>query len=130
MTYYPILLKPFEEGYLVRVPDVPGCVTSGSTLDEAVEMASDALCGCLCAYEDEGVQLAPPRSPAELEKEEGEFVVMIGVDTLRYRMETDTRAVRKSVSMPAWMSNLADQRGLNFSQLLQEALRERLGVGA
>lgn len=127
-AYYTILLKPFDSGFLVRVPDVPGCVTSGSTIEEAVHMADDALCGCLCAYEDEGEQLSSPRTPSEIPLEDGEFAVMIGVDTLLYRMKSDTRAVRKSVSMPAWMSNLADQRGLNCSQVLQEALREKLGV--
>lgn len=126
--YYTVLVKPYDEGFLTRVPDVPGCVTGGQTLDEAIAMTRDALCGCLCVYEDEGVELPPRCSPSELTPEIGEFAVMVGVDLLRWRMENDTRAVRKNVSMPAWMASMADQRGLNCSQVLQEALRQRLGV--
>lgn len=53
---------------------------------------------------------------------------MIQVDTIVYRAQTDTKAVRKNVSLPAWMANLADMRGINCSQLLQDALRVRLSV--
>lgn len=127
-SFYTVLVKPCDEGFLTRVPDVPGCVTGGKTLDEAVAMTRDALCGCLCVYEDEGVELPPRRSPGEIAHESDEFAVMVEADTLRWRMENDTRAVRKNVSMPAWMANMADQRGLNCSQVLQEALRQRLGI--
>ena len=64
---YTIFLKPCEGGYTARVPDVPGCVTGGATIEECVEMARDALCGCLCVYEDEGVELAPQRPLDALE---------------------------------------------------------------
>lgn len=53
--------------------------------------------------------------------------MMFRIDTLKYRMETDTHAVRKNVSLPAWMATLADQRGVNCSQVLQDALRNLFG---
>lgn len=53
---------------------------------------------------------------------------MIRVDTIAYRALTDTRAVRKNVSLPAWMVNLADRQGINCSQLLQDALRKQFGI--
>jgi post-segregation antitoxin (ccd killing protein) len=54
---------------------------------------------------------------------------VVQVDTIAYRALTDTRAVRKNVSLPAWMADLADKRGINCSQVLQEGLRARLNVG-
>lgn len=126
MNYrYACILTPISEGYQAAVPDLPGVVTFGSTLDEAIDMAQDALSIALLTLEDEGLPLPKP-SPAEqyLVQPQG-IVVLLSIDTLRYRMQTDTKAVRKNVSMPAWMSTLADQRGLNCSQILQEALRAR-----
>lgn len=128
--YYTLVFHPYDGGYLVTVPDVPGCTTGGQTVPEALEMARDALCGCLCVYEDEGITLPESRLPGELPLESGDFAVMMEIDLLEYRMKTDTRAVRKNVSLPAWLSNMADKRGVNCSQVLQEALRRTLGVEA
>lgn len=126
MTYrYTCILTPISEGYQATVPDVPGVVTFGATLDETIDMAQDALSIALLTLEDEG--LALPK-PSPVEDHTGQLqgvIVLLAVNTLRYRMQTDTKAVRKNVSMPAWMSTLADQHGLNCSQVLQEALRAR-----
>lgn len=86
---YTIVLAPAESGYIVRVPDVPGCTTGGPTIQEAVRMARDALCGCLCAYEDEGIELPEPRLPHEIAAEQGEELVLLDVDTDTYRAEMD-----------------------------------------
>ena len=126
MAIYTAVFAPYDGGYTVSFPDVPGCVTGGSTLEEAVRMARDALGGCLCAYEDEKVPLPVPHAPGEIETEPGEFVTMIDIDLPAYRRSVDNRAVRKNVSLPAWMAFQADQRGINCSQLLQEALKRVL----
>lgn len=125
---YTVFLKPCEGGYTARVPDVPGCVTGGATIEECVEMARDALCGCLCVYEDEGVELAPQRPLDALEHDPDEIAALIEIDTLKYRMATETKAVRKNVSMPAWLANMADRQGINLSQLLQRSVREALNI--
>lgn len=114
------------EGYAARVPDVPGCVTTGRTLAETLDNVRDALSGCLCVLEDEGVPLPEPRTPDAFAPEPGVSNVLVDVDTVRYRMMTDTRAVRKNVSLPAWMAAMADARGVNCSQVLQDALRALL----
>ena len=114
---YTAALTPQENssGYYARIPDVPGCVTTGRDLPETLDNIQDALAGCLCVLEDEHQPLPTPRPPEAFE------------DTLKYRMETDTHAVRKNVSLPAWMATLADQRGVNCSQVLQDALRNLFG---
>lgn len=126
-TFYSVIIEPYDDGYLATVPDVPGCTTGGKTIPETIEFVRDALCGCLCVYEDEGIALPAPRLPSELSVKDGAFATLVDVDTLKYREETDTRAVRKNVSMPAWMLNMADSRGINCSQVLQEALKKKLG---
>lgn len=123
---YPVLMSVRDSGkYVARVPDVPGCVTSGRTVPELYDNIRDALAGCLCALEDEGEDLPRPSDPAQLDTN-GATVLLVDVDLLAYREATDTRAVRKNVSMPAWMATLADKHNLNCSQLLQRAIRREL----
>ena len=126
---YPALFKPKHGGgFIVSIPDVPGCVTSGKTLNEAMKMAKDALCGCLCVLEDEKESSLPATSPNEINLVDGEFVALIDADTTKYRAEHDNKSVRKNVSLPSWLNAKAEQAHINCSQVLQEALREKLGV--
>lgn len=125
-TVYPALLTKSESGkYFIRVPDVPGCITSGQTLQEALDNIRDALAACLCVLEDANEPLPVPSEPTALHDPQA-TVVLVDVDLVEYRKETDTRAVRKNVSMPAWLSYMADKRGVNCSQLLQDALKKEL----
>lgn len=126
---YPAIFKPNPTGgYIVTVPDVPGCVTGGITLETAVKMVKDALCGCLCVLEDENETLRAASMPDALPVNNGEFVVFVEADTTKYRSEHDNKSVRKNVSLPAWLNAKAEQNHINCSQVLQEALKERMGV--
>ena len=126
---YPVLFKPNSSGgYIVTVPDVPGCVTGGKTLEESMRLVKDALCGCLCVLEDENETPKAATSPDKLKVENGEFVVLIDVDTIKYRSEHNRKSIRKNVSLPAWLNTMAEQNRINCSKVLQEALREKLGV--
>lgn len=123
---YPALLAPADGGgYVIRVPDVSGCVTTGTNIDDTLDNIRDALAGCLCVLEDAGQPLPAPSDPCSV-AEDGSTVVLIDVDLLAYRQATDTRAVRKNVSLPAWMSDMADRQGINCSKLLQTALKKEL----
>lgn len=96
-------------------------------MEEALDNIRDALAGCLCVLEEVGAPLPKPSSPASV-ADDLSTVALVDVDLLQYRMETDTRAVRKNVSMPAWMSYMADKQGVNCSQLLQKALKKELQI--
>ncbi|MDO5299953.1 MAG: type II toxin-antitoxin system HicB family antitoxin [Clostridia bacterium] len=131
MVYlYTAVLSPIEDGsgYYARVPDLPGCMTSGRSLADALSQITDAMSGWLCVAEDEALPISPPTPQADIPHDPGDICSLIQVDTIRYRAATDTRTVRKNVSLPAWLSFLADRHGVNCSQVLQEALREKLGV--
>ena len=109
-----------------RVPDLPGCITTGATLDDAIEQITDAASGWLVVAEDENLEIAPPTPQEQLPHKKDEFYSLIRIDTIAYRAKTDTRATRKNVSLPRWMAVLADKRKINCSQVLQEGLMAAL----
>lgn len=121
------IITPSESGkFYASVPDVPGCVTTGSSLDDAIVQITDALNGCLVVAEDAGLPIAAPTAQSSLPTQPGDILTLICADTIAYRAQTDERSVRKNVSLPAWMAALADKRGINCSKVLQEALRSQL----
>lgn len=125
---YTATFTPNEDGtkYYCRVPDLPGCITTGDSLDNAIEMITDAASGWLVVAEDEGNDIPPATPQYSLNIPDGTICSIICIDTFAYRAATDTRAVRKNVSLPAWMAALAEKRGVNCSQVLQESLAHLL----
>ena len=111
-----------------RVPDLPGCITTGKDIEDAIAQITDAASGWLCVAEDENLPISKPSSQADLVHDPGDILSLIQVDTIAYRAATDTRAVRKNVSLPAWMANLADKKGINCSQVLQDGLLAIFGA--
>lgn len=122
---YTALISQDNGGFVARVPDIPACITTGQTLSDVIAQITDAAAGCLVVAEDEGLSIAQARSQDDLPREPGDICTLIQIDTLAYRAATETKAVRKNVSLPAWMATLADKRGMNCSQILQEALLSR-----
>ena len=125
---YTALFTPIEDGsgYYAKVPDLPGCITTVNSLSDAIDQISDAMSAWLVVAEDEGEPIAPPTPQEQLAINTGTICSLISADTIEYRARTDTRAVRKNVSLPCWMVRLADKRGINCSQVLQDALRSVL----
>ena len=128
--YYPAVMHPEEEGgYSVWLNDINGCVSQGETLAEAVENIKDAL-GLY--YEDaaEGNSVLPaPSAPNSVELEPGEFVVVVEFSPSEYLQTRSTKAVKKTLSIPAWLNSMAEAQQINFSAVLQSALVERLNAG-
>lgn len=114
--------------YLVDFPDISGCFTDGETLNEAYLMAEDALTLMLCSLEDEKKELPKPSNVKDIKCDENSFVSLISADTIAYRKLYDKKAVKKTLSIPAWLNNLALEKNVNFSNILQNALIKELGV--
>ena len=123
---YPIILTPTGSGYVVYVPDLD-VNTEGDTLSEAIEMASDAIGLCGVTLQDLGREIPPP-SAVPPPCQPGESAAFALVDFDDYRKAHDQRTVRKNVTLPSYLNYLGEKAGLNFSQVFQEALRQRLGV--
>ena len=128
---YTAIFTPTEDGaeLYARIPDLPGCVTTGDSIEDAIEQITDAASGWLVVAEDKSLSIPAATPQAALEHKPNDVLSLIQVDTLAYRAATDTRAVRKNVSLPSWLADLADKRGINCSQVLQEGLLSRLSVG-
>lgn len=111
--------------FYAQIPDLPGCVTTGKSLQDAIVQITDAASGWLVVAEDEGLTIPEPSFQSVIHKTDGDLLSLIQIDTIAYRAATETKAVRKNVSLPQWMSVLADKMGVNCSQLLQESLMKR-----
>lgn len=119
---YTAVISEVDGTFYAKVPDIDGCITTASSLSDAIALISDALNLCLVGLEDEGITPNPPTPQAIIPHTQEDVLTIIQADTIKYRSLTDTKAVRKNVSLPAWLSNLADNRGINCSKVLQDAL--------
>lgn len=128
---YPACFYPCEEGgYTVIFPDLPGCVTEGDTLDEAIDMAVDAASGWVLDSVENG-EPAPKASNMKNvvpDEYENGFVSLISIDLGEYSKKYGNKAVKKTLTIPAWLNTLAEKENVNFSQILQNALVDRLGI--
>ncbi len=123
---FPAVFEQAEEGgFNVKIPDVPGCFTQGDTLAEAIYMAQDALAMMIVYYEDHGNEI-PASSSLEDIKSGKAIVSYVLADTDQWRRNNDNRAVKKTLSIPSWLNAKASRAGVNFSQVLQEALVSKL----
>ncbi len=123
--YYPAIFHPEGVGYSVVIPDIEGCCTQGDSMDEAVGMAQEAI-GLML----EDCEVIPAASDAaQIHTEEGDFVVVIPFDLAAYRRRHDTKAVKKTLSIPSWLNQEAEAAHINFSGVLQEALKRKLNLG-
>ena len=124
---YGAVFTPLEDGgFDVKVPDLPGCRTCGDDLADAIFMAEDAVAMWLWDAEnkEEPIPAANPL-PAVSSPQFANYVL---ADTDEYRRKNDNRAVKKTLSLPSWLNSQAERAGVNFSQVLQDALKERLNV--
>lgn len=121
---YPALFSPWEEGngYTVEFPDLPGCVTEGATLAEAIEMAEDAASGWILGELEDGNAIPAASSPASISVADGDFLSAVVLDMDTYAEKYGSKAVRKNLTIPAWLNTFAESQKLNFSQVLTEAL--------
>ena len=124
---YPIVLHPETEGgYSVSVPDL-NIGTQGETIAECIDMARDAI-GLWGICEQDKKRPIPEPSSLAPTHSEGEIVTLVDIDFDAYRRANDLRAVRKNVTLPSWLCYLAEESGVNFSQTLQEALKQQLHI--
>ena len=110
----------------VDFPDLPSCFTCGDGLDDAIKMAKDVLCLRLYGMEQESEPIPAATSPQNIETDPGEFITAIAVDTDDYRRYYENKAVKKTLTIPMWLNQKAEDANINFSQTLQKALKEEL----
>lgn len=124
---YPAIFTLEENGaYSIVFPDLEGCYTCGDSLEDGIEMAEDALALTLYGYEKEGREIPRASALSSIHVSENEFANFIACDTIKYRKMYNNKAVKKTLTIPEWLNETATSMGLNFSQVLQEALLSKI----
>ncbi len=125
---YPAIFTPEQGGYSIRFPDFENCYTSAETLAEGMEMANDVLCLTLYDMEETERPIPAASKVREVKVSGDEFVTLVACDTVEYRKFYDSRAVKKTLTIPAWLNTMAERAGVNFSMILQVALKQELHI--
>lgn len=128
---YPAVFT-FDDGYDIAVtfPDLPGCVTSGETEKDALNMAKEALSLHLFGMEQDGDDIPEPSPFMNIQKtlDDNECVVLVEVFMPAIRVSQKNKSVNRTVTLPAWLNARALECGVNFSAVLQDALKNQLHV--
>jgi predicted RNase H-like HicB family nuclease len=129
LTYFAVF-EPVDSGYSVYFPDLPGCVSFGQNFEDARQEAADALALHLYGMEKDDEIIPEPSADPILDQETGSgyIVVPITIFPEIIRNELDNRAVKTNLTIPSWLKELAEARGVNYSKLLQAALMDYLGL--
>lgn len=123
---YPACFYPCEnqkDTYTVIVPDLPGCITEGSSLAEAIEMATDAASGWILDELEEDNPIPKARNIKDVKLNESSgFISLLTLDIDSYAEKNGDKLIRKNLTIPAWLNTFAEKNHLNFSQVLKDAL--------
>ncbi|GHV30662.1 CopG family transcriptional regulator [Spirochaetia bacterium] len=119
-VYPAIFHKNDDESYTITYPDLPGCISEGKSLGNAMYMAETALIQWIGYLTDKKQEIPNASSVKDVEIDNGEFVNLIRAEV------KDIRAVKRTVSIPKWMDDQVSMSGLSLSRVLQEAIKEKL----
>ena len=116
------------ETYNVTFPDLPGCHTFGENLNDALDMAQDALCLWLYHQEETKNAIPPATPPSKITASGDNFITAISADTDFYRRFYSNKLIKKTLNIPMWLNQKAEDAHINFSQILQESLKSYLHI--
>lgn len=126
--YFTAVLHKEDIGYSVWIDELSGCNSQGDSLAEAVANIKDAI-GLF--YEDlksRGEPFPTPSEPEKVKLEKNESAVLIEFDALEYAKKHDKKAVKKTLTIPSWLNTVAEENNINFSSVLQSALKQKLNI--
>ena len=127
--FYPAIFHEAEEGgFWVSFPDLPECLTEGDNMQQAYEMAVEAL-GISLISRKEDREIIPKQTEINKIDAKDGILAVVEFDMMEYQRKHNSRAVKKTLSIPEWLNEEAVARGVNFSQVLQEALMLKLNIG-
>jgi len=125
---YPAIFDYADDGISISFPDLPGCFSCAHTDEEALYMAKDAAGLMLHCLELDKEEIPEPTPLNKITIGSNQRVVLVEVRMPMIRRAVESASVKKTLTIPAWLNRLAEKHGVNFSQVLQDALREQLGV--
>ncbi|MEW6173009.1 MAG: type II toxin-antitoxin system HicB family antitoxin [Bacillota bacterium] len=125
---YPAIFDVAEDGISIDFPDLPGCLPCGETEEEALANAKEALMLHLFGMEEDGDEIPPPSRITDLTLEKNQIAVLIEVWMPPFRDKMANKSINKTLTLPRWLNNLAEREKVNFSHVLQAALKRHLGI--
>jgi predicted RNase H-like HicB family nuclease len=125
---FPAIFDIDDDGISVEFPDLPGCFTCGDTIDEAYKNAKEALELHLYGMEKDNDPIPEPTPLNKIKIQKNQSIMLIEAWMPLVRSEMENRAVKKTLTIPKWLNDIAEQKKVNFSQILQKALKEELGI--
>jgi len=126
---YPVVFEQAENNVSFYFPDFPGTAGSDENLEKGINRARDLLACVLTRYEEENKPIPEPSDPKDIELyDPTDRIVFIDVWMPPYRDENANKVVNKNCTLPKWLRDAGEAAGLNFSQLLQTAIKEALGI--
>lgn len=126
-TYiFPAVFDFADDGISIEFPDLPGCLPCADTLDNAVSNAKEAMKLHLFGMEEDNEDIPEPTPITKIATEKNQSIILIEVFMPPFREKMHTRFVKKTLSIPSWINAEAEHNGINFSQVLQNALIEQL----
>jgi predicted RNase H-like HicB family nuclease len=124
---YPAIFEPNElGGYCVSFPDLENVFTDGEDLPDAMDMASDALCLMLYDMEKKGQPIPKASKPDDVKAKSGDIVNLVACDTDFYKKYFENKSVKINATLPLWLKEAGEKRHVNFSQILQNGVKEYL----
>lgn len=129
-TYYsyPAFLYFDKDGISVEFPDLPGCLSCADTEEDAFRRAREAMGLHLYGMETDGDEIPAPSAVGTLRPENGAVVAMVDVYMPAIRERINNKSINRTVTLPAWLNAAAQERNINFSQVLQDALKSQMGI--
>ncbi|HWQ89921.1 MAG TPA: type II toxin-antitoxin system HicB family antitoxin [Desulfitobacteriaceae bacterium] len=128
VTYFAVFEPSAAGAFGVYFPDLPGCISMGEDFEHAQKIAEEALGLHLWGMEKDHDEIPKPSQPPFTNMPAGAIVVPVTVFPDIVKNEMDNRSVKTNITLPAWLKELAENKGVNFSQITQAALKEYLGV--
>jgi len=126
---YSAVFTPEENGlFNVNFPDLKNCYTSGDDIADAIYMAQDVLCLTLYDMEQDNIPIPKPSKPQDIKTTNEQFASVIAVDTETYRRFYENKSVKKTLTIPMWLNERAEKENINFSQILQQGLKNHFGI--
>lgn len=118
-----------DDGISIEFPDLPGCLPCADTADEAAQNAQEALGLHLYGMEQDGETVPAPTPINQIHLEQNQVPLFVSVYMPMVRNQVKSVSVKKTLTIPSWLNDMAERAGINFSGTLQEALKAKLNIG-
>lgn len=112
----------------ISFPDLPGCLSYADTTEEAIKNAEEVLGLVLYDMEQENEKIPVPTQLEKTKCKSNQKSILINVWMPLVRNELDEQSVKKTLTIPQWLNKLAEKENVNFSKILQSALKDYLKV--